>query len=100
MGCLLVALAMFFPRAAIVFLLVFFDHIQKAMATTSQPLLFGILGFLFLPYTMLAYTYAIITHGSIDGQYQVLLIIAVLVDLGVLGGGAGARRRQAARARE
>lgn len=101
MPCLIAALAMVFPRVAIIFLAVFSDYMKRGMALTTNPLLFEVLGFFFLPYTTLAYVYAINNNGSpITGHYQIILIIAVLVDLGVLGGGERARRGQSRRSRE
>lgn len=91
MGCILAAIAFFFPRVAIILLVIFGDYIGRAYDTTLWPLL----GFFFAPYTTLAYAVAINQHGGVDGMYLVLVVIAVLADLGVIGGGAdSARRRQ------
>jgi len=88
MPCLLVLVAFFFPRLVIV-LLALFSHYLSVYSSALWP----ILGFFFLPYTTLAYAWAMNAHGSVDGVYLVAVIVAVLVDLGVLGGGARARRR-------
>ena len=52
------------------------------------------LGFLFLPFTTLGYTWAINTYGTISGGQAVVVVIALLLDLGVFGGGAAQRRRR------
>jgi len=88
MPCLIVLIAFFFPRVVIAVLALLTNY----MATAYQTLIWPLLGFFFLPYTTLAYAWAKNSHGSVDGIYLIVVIIAVLVDLGVLGGGARARR--------
>ena len=88
MPCLLVLLAFCFPRVVIAILALLTDY----MSSAYHGLLVPLLGFIFLPYTTLAYAWAINSHGAVDGGYLVVVILAVLVDLGVLGGGARARR--------
>ncbi len=83
MPCLVASIAFFFPRIAIVLLVIFSDYIGRAFTTTLWPLL----GFLLMPYTTLAYAFAKNYHGGIDGLYLGLVILAALFDLGVLGGG-------------
>jgi len=92
--CLLAAIAFFFPRFAILLLVIFGDYIGRAYATTLWPLL----GFFFMPYTTLAYAWAKNTNGSVDGLYLIAVVVAVLVDLGVIGGG-GSSARKARRAK-
>jgi hypothetical protein len=84
MGCL----ALFFPRVVIVLVWVF-SHYFDVYQTKLWPLL----GFLFMPVTMLAYALAINANGRLDGMYLVIFIIAVLIDLGLIGGGAHSTRR-------
>lgn len=90
MPCLLVLLAFFFPRLVIVLLWLFTTYIRDAFSGVLLP----ILGFIFLPYTTLVFVWAKISHGSIDGIYAVALVLAVLWDLGVIGGGAKARKKR------
>lgn len=85
MGCLAVLIAAFFPRLAIVLIVIFSDYIGRAYDTILWP----VLGFLFAPYTTLAYAWAINSNGSVEGMHLVVVIVAVLLDLGVVGGGAG-----------
>lgn len=89
MPCLLGCLALGFPRLVIILLVIFSDYIGAANQTVLWPLL----GFFFAPTTTLAYAFAINSHGSVSGVYAVLLVFAVLLDLGLLGsGGYNARR--------
>ncbi len=90
MCCVLVLIALAFPRIAL--LLVFFtsNYLDRAYHNLIIPLA----GFIFLPLTTLAYAWAINSHGSVDGLYLVAVVLAVLIDLGVLGGGGWHRRRQ------
>ncbi len=90
MPCLVVLLAFFFPRVVIACLALFTTYLNSAYHGLIVPLL----GFVFLPYTTLAYAWAINSHGSVEGIQLVVVVLAVLVDLGVLGGGARARRRR------
>lgn len=94
MPCLMGCLALFFPRLAIILVWLFSDYLGRAYETVLWPLL----GFFFLPLTTLAYAWAVNTNGTVNGIYLVVVVVAVLIDLGLLGGGAeGGRRRYAAR---
>lgn len=66
-----------------VLMVIFSDYLGRAYETTIWPLL----GFVFVPYTTLAYAFAINHHGSVDGVYLALVVVAALVDLGVIGSG-------------
>jgi hypothetical protein len=85
-GCLALAT----PRLAIVLVVIFSDFIGRAYATTLWPLL----GFLFMPLTTLAYAWAINSTGSVQGIQLVVVVVAVLFDLGLVGAGARSRRRR------
>jgi hypothetical protein len=84
-GCL----ALIAPRFAIILVVVFSDYIGRAYETLLWPLL----GFFFMPLTTLAYAWAINSTGSVEGLQLVVVVIAVLMDLGVVGGSAASRRR-------
>ena len=72
------------PRIAI-FLVVFFsDYIGTAYETNLVPFL----GFFFMPTTTLAYAWAIHSRGSVEGFQLVIVVLAVLIDLGIVGGSA------------
>jgi len=91
MPLLLGCLALLAPRVVIVLVVLFSDYIGNAYATLLWPLL----GFFFLPLTTLAYAWAWHAgHGSVSGVGLVAVVLAVLVDLGMLGGGERARRRE------
>ncbi|MEE8409394.1 MAG: hypothetical protein V3T05_07300 [Myxococcota bacterium] len=85
------------PRMALVLVFLFSDFLGRAYATTLWPLL----GFLFMPLTTLAYATAINWNGEVTGLYFVMVLFAVLADLGLVGGsGRGhLRRRHAPRRR-
>jgi hypothetical protein len=91
MPCLIGCLALATPRLAIVLVVIFSDFIGRAYQTTIWPLL----GFFFMPMTTLAYAWAINTGGTVAGPYIVVVVVAVLMDLGMIGGGEAARRRRA-----
>ncbi len=94
MPCLVALFALFVPRLVIVLMVIFSDYIGRGFQGTPAYPLMPLLGFIFLPLTTLAYAWAINSNGSVDGIYLVVLIIAVLMDLGFLGGGESARRTQ------
>ena len=79
------------PRFAIVLVVIFSDYIGHAYQTALWPFL----GFLFMPLTTLAYAWAINSNGSVAGVYLVIVVIAGLLDLGLVGG--SARRRRASK---
>jgi hypothetical protein len=82
MPCLIALLALLAPRVVIVLMVIFSDYIGHAYQTILWPLL----GFIFLPLTTLAYAFARNEAGSVEGLYLVLVVVAVLFDLGTVGG--------------
>lgn len=90
MPCLLALIAVFFPRIVIVLVFLFSDYLHRAYAGVLWP----ILGFIFMPFTTLAYAFAYnSTAGNVSGIYLVVVIIAALVDIGSwTGGGVSVRR--------
>jgi uncharacterized membrane protein len=84
-GCL----ALMAPRFAIVVVVLFSDYIGRANETMVWPFL----GFLFMPLTTLAYAWAINSGGSVEGLRLAVVIVAVLMDLGLIGGSATGRKR-------
>ena len=91
MSCLVGCLALSAPRVAIVLVVIFSDYIGRAYETFYWPFL----GFLLMPLTTLAYAWAINSRGSVDGLYLAVVVVAVLLDLGLVGGSAASRRRAA-----
>jgi hypothetical protein len=89
MPCLLALLSVAFPRVAIVLLWLFTSFFQGAYHGIVIPLL----GFLFLPLTLIVYTYLERTYGGHLGTTQLVFVfIAVVLDLGLIGGGTMGRR--------
>jgi hypothetical protein len=64
------------------------NYLQRAY----HGLLLPLLGFLFLPLTTLAYAWMTNTRQPIAGINLLILIIAVVIDLGGLSGGEYHRR--------
>jgi hypothetical protein len=90
MPCLLLILFLAFPRIALVLLFLFSNYLQHAY----HGLLVPFVGFLFLPLTTLAYAWMSNTGRPTEGINLLILIIAVVIDLSSLGGGAYRRRRE------
>ena len=84
-GCL----ALLTPRVAIVLVVLFSGYIGRAYDSMVWPFL----GFLFMPLTTLAYAWAINSRGSVEGLQLVVVVIAILMDLGLIGGSAASRKR-------
>jgi len=86
MPCLVGCLALFMPRLAIILVVIFSDYMGKAYDTLLWPLL----GFIFMPLTTLAYAFAwhMQPSGSVSGLGLFIVIIAALIDLGIIGGNA------------
>lgn len=89
MPCLVGCLALATPRFAIIIVVIFSDYLGRAYQTTLWPFL----GFLFMPLTTLAYAWAINSRGSVAGLHLVVVVLAVLIDLGLVGGSASRRHR-------
>jgi hypothetical protein len=93
-GCLVILLALLLPRTIMVVLWLFSDYLSTAFGTWVWPLI----GFFVLPTTTLAYAVAQNRYGGVRGLGSVLVILGVLVDVGLLGGGGrGAGKRWADR---
>jgi len=88
MPCLLLILFLAFPRIALLLLFTFSNYLQRAYHGLILPLL----GFLFLPLTTLVYAWMVNTGQPTTGVNLLILIIAVVIDLGGIGGGEYHRR--------
>jgi hypothetical protein len=88
MPCLVVIVVLAFPRVALVALWLLTNYLQRAY----HGLLIPLLGFFFLPLTTLAYAWMVNTHRPMEGVNLIILIVAVIIDLGGLGGGEYHRR--------
>ncbi|HLE21797.1 MAG TPA: hypothetical protein VJB88_11815 [Vicinamibacteria bacterium] len=90
MHCLMGCLALLTPRLAIVLVFLFSNYLGRAY----QGPLWPVIGFFFMPLTTLAYAWAVNTNGTVTGIYLVVVVIAVLLDLGLIGTSARSRRRR------
>jgi len=91
MPCLILIIILGFPRVAFALLWLFSTYLQRAF---HGGLLLPILGFIFLPLTTIVYAWEINSGMPTAGINLLWLLIAVIIDLGGLGGGA---RRQSRR---
>jgi hypothetical protein len=91
MPCILTVIALAFPRLILFLVFLMSNYLSRAYQTMLWPLL----GFFFMPLTTLAYAWAINSGGSVQGLYLVIVVLAVLMDLGLLGHGEASRRRRA-----
>lgn len=87
MCCPLLIIAFFGPRVALVYLW-FIGYLNGVFSAPLWP----ILGFVFLPLTTLVYA-VVMRNGGMNDFSMIFVILAALVDLGVIGGGARERRR-------
>jgi hypothetical protein len=92
MCCIYSLVAFFGPRITIFLVWLFSNYLGRAYHTFFWPLL----GFFFLPYTMLAYAVCMNEGGGIQGIWIAIFVLGVLADFGVIGGSAEARRRKRA----
>jgi hypothetical protein len=88
MSCLLLILFLVFPRIALLLLFFLSTYLERAYHGLLVPLL----GFIFLPLTTLVYAWMVNTHEPMAGINLIILVIAVVIDLGGLGGGEYHRR--------
>lgn len=88
MCCVLVLLAFLGPRLVIFLLWLVTTYMSRAFDTFVWPLL----GFLFLPWTTIAFAIAQNEFGGLSGLGVLVVALGFLADIGVLGGGARGRR--------
>jgi hypothetical protein len=88
MPCLLVILLLAFPRVVLLVMYFTSTYLQRAY----HDLLIPLLGFIFLPLTTIVYAWLVNNHMALEGINLLYLIIAVIVDVGGLGGGESHRR--------
>ena len=90
MPCLFLILVLAFPRIVLLVLFFFTDYLNHAY----QNLLLPLIGLIFLPLTTIAYAWMVNSHMPLEGANLLILILAVVLDLGGLGGGEYHRRRR------
>jgi hypothetical protein len=88
MPCLLVLLVMGFPRLVLVLMWLFSTVLDRAYHGLVIPLL----GFIFLPITTIVYAWFVSSGIPLEGINLVLLIVAVVLDVGSHGGSYYRRR--------
>jgi hypothetical protein len=84
MPCCLIIAVLAFPRIVLVCMFLFSNYLERAYHGLIVP----IVGFIFLPLTTITYAWMMHTHRPLQGINVLLLIVAVVVDAGGLGGGA------------
>ncbi|TMK17752.1 MAG: hypothetical protein E6G37_00125 [Actinobacteria bacterium] len=92
MGCLFAILALITPRFVVFVLWIFTHYLATAYGSWFWPTL----GFFVAPTTTLAYAVArndlSTASGSITAAGTLVIVIGVLIDIGLIGGGARGRR--------
>lgn len=89
MPCLAVIVILAFPRVVLVMMWLFTHYLQRAY----HGLLIPLIGFFVLPITTLAWAWMVNNRMPLEGVNVIILIIAVIIDLGGLSGGEYHRRR-------
>ena len=88
MCCVLVLLAFLGPRFVLFLLWLLTNYLSRAFDAFLLPFL----GFLFLPWTTIAWAIAQNEFGGVSGVGLLIVVLGLLADIGVLGGGARGRR--------
>jgi hypothetical protein len=88
MPCLLLIVVVAFPRVVLALMFFLSTYLQRAY----HGLLIPLLGFFFLPLTTIVYAWLVNEHRPMDGVNLIILVVAVLIDAGGLGGGEWHRR--------
>jgi hypothetical protein len=86
MACLFALIALITPRFILFILWLFTDYLNTAFTSGW----WGLLGFLFLPTTTIAYAIAqnefTTVTGGIEAAGIILIVLGIVIDLGMLGG--------------
>ena len=89
--CILLLIILMFPRVALVLMWLFSTYLERAF---HNGLLLPVLGFIFLPLTTIVYAWEINSGMPTVGINLLWLLIAVIIDLGGIGGGAHRQSRR------
>jgi hypothetical protein len=89
--CILLLIILMFPRIALVLMWLFSTYLGRAF---HNGLLLPVLGFIFLPLTTIVYAWEINSGMPTAGINLLWLLIAVIIDLGGIGGGAHRQSRR------
>jgi hypothetical protein len=90
MPCVILLLLLGLPRLALLVTWLFSDYIYRAF---GAPIFIPVIGFIFAPLTTLAWAWARNTYGAVQGLGLAAVIVAALLDFGLIG---FSRRRRAA----
>lgn len=90
MPCLLVLLLVAFPRVVLAVMFLTSNYLQRAYHEALIP----IIGFIILPLTTIVYAWLVNSHLPLEGINLLYLILAVIIDVGGIGGGEAHRRRR------
>ncbi len=91
MPCFFLLVVLLFPRVALVLIWLYSNYLQRAF---HGSLVLLVLGVIFLPLTTLVYAWELNSGMPTSGINLLYLLIAVIVDLGGLGGGAHRQMRR------
>ena len=91
MPCFLILAIVLFPRLVLALMWFFTTYLQSAF---HHSLVLPLLGFFFLPLTTIVYAWEVNSHMPTAGINLLWLLIAVILDLGGLGGGAHRQSRR------
>ncbi len=88
--CVLALLSVLTPRVVLVLIFLSGTYLERAYHGLLVPLL----GFIFLPLTTIVYAWLVNSHHPVEGIYLIFLIVAVVIDVGGIGGGHYSRRQR------
>jgi hypothetical protein len=91
MPCFLLLVILLFPRVALVLMWIYSTYLQHAF---HGGLVLPVLGFIFLPLTTIVYAWELNSGMPTAGINLLWLLVAVIIDLGGLGGGAHRQSRR------
>ena len=91
MPCVLLLVILLFPRVALALMWFFSTYLQRAF---HGGLVLPVIGFIFLPLTTIVYAWELNSGMPTEGINLLWLLIAVIVDVGGLGGGAHRQSRR------
>jgi hypothetical protein len=91
MPCFLLLILLLFPRVALALMWFYSTYLQTAF---HGGLVLPVLGFIFLPLTTIVYAWEINSNMPTAGINLLWLLVAVIIDLGGIGGGAHRQSRR------
>lgn len=90
MPCILTLIVLAFPRVVLILMWLLSNSLDRAYHNLLIPLA----GFIFLPITTIVYAWMVNSGLPLQGVNLLILVVAVLLDAGSHGGGAGYYRRR------